>query len=247
VEAYGLAASLFQSQQEVWKSDVDNKQILRHTDPERLRASLQQLKEPLPSDLPKAKESELDIILTGVGGIDDSLFRDYCEKNELDIGRLTSELQLVGDIGYHPVTALGSRVTLSSDYKKKKARANALGATGDTKTGRDGNVSNSVTGCESADRVGKYTEYEFYSVVSLDVFERMSSNSEEKRVIVIARNRVGRENTKTEIIHAAIKKDSKKGSVSKGKTRYCNVLITDSYTAQHVLAEFHGEARHRHG
>ncbi len=107
VEAYGLSAALLQTKDEVHRTDCapETRLLLKYTDPNRLHASLTALNKPVEEGLPK--ESQLDIVITGVGSIRDSLFKQYCEANGFDIDRLQAEQLIVGDIAYCPVTRTG--------------------------------------------------------------------------------------------------------------------------------------------
>jgi hypothetical protein len=106
VEAYGLSATLLQTKEEVQRTDCakETRVVLRQTDPKRLAASLAAQDKSTDEILPT--ESQLDIVITGVGSIHDSLFRVYC-GTEFNIDKLQKEELVVGDIAYCPVTRMG--------------------------------------------------------------------------------------------------------------------------------------------
>jgi DNA-binding transcriptional regulator LsrR (DeoR family) len=107
VEAYGLSAALLQTKEEAQRTDCSpqTRMVLKFTDPERLRSSLSALGKAVDDDLPN--ESQLDIVITGVGSIKDSLFKQYCEASAFNINHLINEQSIVGDIAYCPVTRMG--------------------------------------------------------------------------------------------------------------------------------------------
>jgi len=142
IEAYGLSTDLFQSYEDSRKSDTRplTKEVIEVTDPERLGASLaaQEVseesspmlesqgragdEEPPPaaqSPMGSADETErdvttdLDLVITGVGPWGDSLFRRYCQENEIEIGE-----DIVGDIAYWPVNRWGDQVEMMKDGRK---------------------------------------------------------------------------------------------------------------------------------
>jgi len=116
VEAYGLSAAMLQSEQERQKTDCSRTtgKLVAQTDPRRLAASLHALGKEVPKDLPK--ESQLDVVITGVGCVEDSLFRSYCEADEFDFEQLQ---HIAGDIAYHPVTAKGELKDLCTKAGEK--------------------------------------------------------------------------------------------------------------------------------
>ena len=118
VEAYGLSAKLLQTKQEVQRSDctAETRAVLKYTDPERLRASLEAQGEKGVEQLPA--KSQLDVVITGVGSIEDSLFREYLTANSFDVDRLQKVQWVVGDIAYCPVTRVGEPQTLSKDNQE---------------------------------------------------------------------------------------------------------------------------------
>jgi DNA-binding transcriptional regulator LsrR (DeoR family) len=117
VEAYGLSATLLQTEEEAQRSDCkkETRVILRQTDPVRLKKSLesQNLED---TDLPNT--SQLDFVITGVGSIDSSLFREYSDAYEFDIEHLKKQL-VVGDIAYCPLDRTGNLQNLLDKSKKE--------------------------------------------------------------------------------------------------------------------------------
>lgn len=106
VDAFGLSTGLLQTRDGAAQTDAEPhvSSVLRDTDPVRLGESLKKLGKSAPADLPS--ESQLDLIITGVGSIKDSLFRAYCERYGFDIDQQVQD-HIVGDIAYWPVTRGG--------------------------------------------------------------------------------------------------------------------------------------------
>jgi len=106
VEAFGLSAALLQSKKERQKTDCSKvmSELLKKTDPNRLASSLKAQKQDTPSDLPE--ESQLDMIITGVGSLADSFFVGYCRANEFELDQFHMH-HIAGDIAYNPVDNIG--------------------------------------------------------------------------------------------------------------------------------------------
>ncbi len=121
VEAYGLSASLIQETKGRQKADCnsENRKVLRYTDPKRLKESLIACgHRGSAQNVEVEKGSKLDIVITGVGSVRDSMFHKYCQDNGIDTDRLKDDL-VVGDITYHPITRMGEeRSIYSSDSKQ---------------------------------------------------------------------------------------------------------------------------------
>ena len=111
VEAYGLSGALLQTKQEVRRTDCSSETsaVLRFTDPARLAESQSAEDRKIDEDLPK--QSQLDVVITGVGSITDSLFGRYSEANGIDTTKLIDQ-GIVGDIAYCPVTRIGESLKL---------------------------------------------------------------------------------------------------------------------------------------
>jgi DNA-binding transcriptional regulator LsrR (DeoR family) len=107
VDVHGLSTDLLQLKEEAQRSDIKptTRRVLQQTDPNRLRASLESQKQSVPQTL--AQESELDVVITGVGSIRSSLFKDYCQQSGFDPDELVRSEKIVGDIAYCPVNLLG--------------------------------------------------------------------------------------------------------------------------------------------
>ncbi|QDT94843.1 sugar-binding transcriptional regulator [Gimesia aquarii] len=115
IEAFGLSTELLQTLDERTNSDIrpQTRNVLMYTNPERLRRSLELRGEQISSEVPS--ESQLDVIITGVGTICDSLFRDYCSYYKVNIDYLRNVQHIVGDIAYCPVTRVGEHRQLSKN------------------------------------------------------------------------------------------------------------------------------------
>jgi DNA-binding transcriptional regulator LsrR (DeoR family) len=117
VEAYGLSATLLQTREQAQSSDCkkETSVILRQTDPVRLKKSLASQGE---KDTSLPEKSQLDLVITGVGSIDSSLFRDYSKAYSLDIDHL-KEQRVAGDIAYCPLDRAGNLQDLLDKDKQK--------------------------------------------------------------------------------------------------------------------------------
>lgn len=115
IEAFGLSTELLQTLDERAISDIrpQTRNVLAYTNPERLRRSLESRGEDVTDEIPEV--SQLDVIITGVGTIRDSLFRDYCSYYDVDINHLKNVQHIVGDIAYCPVTRVGEHRQLSKN------------------------------------------------------------------------------------------------------------------------------------
>jgi DNA-binding transcriptional regulator LsrR (DeoR family) len=107
IHVLGLSTDLLQKKEDAQRSDIQpqTRRVLGHTDPDRLRASWKSQKLPDTEALPQ--ESKLDIVITGVGSIKSSLFREYCKESDFDPDELAKNEKIVGDIAYCPVDLLG--------------------------------------------------------------------------------------------------------------------------------------------
>lgn len=117
VEAHGLSATLLQTNEEAKDCDCkkETRAILLRTDPERLKKSLGTQKS---KDTDYPKKSQLDFVITGVGSINSSLFRTYCDAYKLDVEHLRKQL-VVGDIAYCPLDRTGNLQTLHDEKGKE--------------------------------------------------------------------------------------------------------------------------------
>lgn len=120
VEAFGLSTELLQTISEAYKSDSrpQTRALIEHTDPARLRKSLESLGQGKETLTKLSQESELDMVITGVGSIKDSLFKTYCEQNGFDMEHLETQERIVGDIAYSPVTRIGEPRVLTKDEEQ---------------------------------------------------------------------------------------------------------------------------------
>jgi DNA-binding transcriptional regulator LsrR (DeoR family) len=117
VKVLGLSTNVLQARDEARLTDIHphTQKVLMHTDPVRLRASLEADNQQIQSDIPST--TELDIVITGVGSIKDSLFRTYCEEYKFDL-KLALDDGIVGDIAYCPVDRYGKPRVLRKDNKE---------------------------------------------------------------------------------------------------------------------------------
>jgi DNA-binding transcriptional regulator LsrR (DeoR family) len=115
IDVLGLSTDLLQLQKDAQRSDIQpqTELVLKHTDPARLRASLHAEDKNVPEGL--GESTELDIVITGVGSIKSSLFKQYCEASGFDLNTLARDEKIVGDIAYCPVNLLGEPRQLRRD------------------------------------------------------------------------------------------------------------------------------------
>ena len=119
VEAYGLPAELFQTTDAAQITDVgpEIQKVLEVTDPVRLAKSLADQQRGGDAGTLKS-ESQLDVIITGVGGLTESLFTTYCGQHKIEIKDLKEHGHVVGDIAYWPVTKRGELYSLEDQDNK---------------------------------------------------------------------------------------------------------------------------------
>lgn len=165
VMPYGLSATLVVSENELSREDNNpaNKKVITLADPSRLKPG---------------KKSKLDLIITGVGSPENSVF-----SRVIDEEGIKPAPEIVGDVAFAPVDKDGNEVTLTRTLLKKgrgketKSKANS-----------------------SADE-----RCLIYSAIRLDTMRELVE-SEAAKVLLIARNRrKGKTVDKTDSILAAIK------------------------------------------
>jgi DNA-binding transcriptional regulator LsrR (DeoR family) len=118
-KAYGLNAPVFVEKEKLSGIDqeVQNKEVLKHTEPHRVRSS---------DGKEVAKtETSLDIILTSVGELGDgddsgSMFYRLARSVIPNMDEFARETRLVGDLAYNPLSSVGEEVVLVDSVHKQQ-------------------------------------------------------------------------------------------------------------------------------
>jgi hypothetical protein len=196
VKPYGLGSTLVARESERAQSDQDlaNRRVLEYADPTRLG---------------RTEPSKLNLVITGVGCPESSVFSQVLEDADLEAYDPNNrDHALVGDVAFSPVNEAGCELCL----RKMDGGSHV----------RPGAKAPGVRGKQSAHPLpsAKASEkYFLYSALRLDAMRRLVEAGE--RVILIARNRrIGKQVDKTKSILAA------------AKGGYYNELITDAATAE---------------
>ncbi|MCJ7675861.1 MAG: hypothetical protein MUO33_12030 [Sedimentisphaerales bacterium] len=220
--AYGLSAPLLVERQRLEEVDQapQTLDVLQFTEPYRVRRKLEELgklkKQPEPND------TELDIVLTGVGelpmgsqggqdvleekklpsGSQGSIFYNLAKQFGFKMDNIISKERIVGDIAFTAIRADGEPVMLRK--RSQAGRENLEPA--DTKSHTD-----------------EETEHVFYSAVQVPVLETMASNKN-KSVLLVAQHSEGK--YKVPAIFA---------SIAGEHHRYASRLVIDEVTCQKLL------------
>jgi len=196
VKPYGLGSTLVAPESERERNDQDlaNRQVLEYADPTRLG---------------RDEPSKLNLVITGVGCPESSVFTQVLEDASLEPydpeGR---DHDLVGDVAFSPVNKDGCELCL-----RKRDRVSQRGSRAKQPSSRGKRAGRSLPRAKHGE------EYFLYSALRLDAMRRLVEAGE--RVILIARNRrIGKQVDKTKSIVAA------------AKGGYYNELITDAATGQ---------------
>jgi hypothetical protein len=217
-DPYGLSAPLLVKRDQLHEIDREPQtfDVVRYTEPYRVRETLQKLGLESSSLLPSA--TELDVVLTGVGekppmdnasplsGVapeqpkpKGSIFYDLAKQFDFDMDAIVRRNRVVGDIAFTAISSDGQPVPLT---KKRSVLDDRSRSAPD----------------ETPD-----VEYVFYSAVQLHVLEAMAGDVN-KAVILVARH--AEDKSKVPAIYASISGD---------RHRYASRLVIDEKTSEDLV------------
>ncbi len=218
--AYGLSATLLVKEGEELEEQDEAPQtfdVLRFTQPYRVQKKLKERGEL--KGKPEPTDTELDIVLTGVGELPrerqgggpakgrgvspGSIFYNLAEQFGFRMDEMIAAEHIVGDLAFTAIRADGEAVPLSGKYR--------------TITKGLGPVSTQGQGQDDDEK----TKYVFYSAVQLPVLAAMAVDHQHKSVILVARHSEGK--YKVPAIFA---------SIAGERTRYASRLVIDEETAR---------------
>lgn len=204
-DGYGLSAPLIVKAEGLAEVDEAPQtfEVLQFTEPYRVREKLRKMGKPV--DGIKETDTDLDIVLTGVGelpgqgagGQKGSIFYNLAKDHEFAMDSIIAREHIVGDIAFTAIKSDGTTVSLR-------------------KHDHPGGENGAQAGSGNS---GEGTEYFFYSAVRVPILEAMAKEKD-RSVILVARH--NEEKYKVPAIFASIAGEGH---------RYASRLVIDEQTA----------------